>query len=543
MSIVTLAAAGLLVYLFVTTRQQIVDVSVANAEDSIGHFKLLRGYYTSEVVSRVKAGSDLEVSYDGGDAIPLPATMIHDLSERISANGTGMQLKLYSAYPFPIRNARRLDDYADRALTVLRERPDESFVEVGQDASGREVVRVAIADRMVAQACVTCHNTHPESPKTDWKMNDVRGVLEAVVPIETQLVATRRRLANTALWMLGALAVLGVVLKRFYQSRTRAADEIAQVTARVADGDLGARIEVRGHDDMAAIAGSLNRVIERVSDSMTLVASRAAGLTSSSEELAAVSRQMGATAQETSSRARVASGATDEVSANVRTVSDGAGQMSASIQEIAESAAEAARVAKTAVEIGEDTSQTIARLSTSSTEIGEVVKVITAIAEQTNLLALNATIEAARAGGAGKGFAVVASEVKDLAGETAKATQDIAAKVEGIQDNAKSAAEAIGGISKVIAQIDGLQTTIAGAVEEQAVTSSEMSRNVAQAAQSTDAINESTTQVAAGAEEAQERVDQLEGAAKELSEMASELKRVVSTFRFGTHAADVAKAA
>src|SRR5947209_5873438 len=162
--------------------------------------------------------------------------------------------------------------------------------------------------------------------------------------------------------------------------------------------------------------------------------------------------------------------------------------MGVSIKEIAKNATQAARVATAAVKVAENTTATVSKLGDSSVEIGQVIKVITSIAQQTNLLALNATIEAARAGEAGKGFAVVANEVKELAKETAKATEDISRKIEAIQTDTKEAVGAIANISEVIDQINGISNTIATAVEEQNATTNEMSRNVSEAAQSSGEI-------------------------------------------------------
>jgi methyl-accepting chemotaxis protein len=170
-------------------------------------------------------------------------------------------------------------------------------------------------------------------------------------------------------------------------------------------------------------------------------------------------------------------------------------------------------------------------LGTSSAEIGDVIKTITAIAAQTNLLALNATIEAARAGEAGKGFAVVASEVKDLAQETARATEDISRRVESIQAGTTGAVLAIEEISLVISRISDFQTTIASAVEEQTATTSEMNRSVGEAATGTAAIAANITGVADAARLTSEGVAQAQQSSADLSRMAHELSSLVSEFR------------
>ena len=216
--------------------------------------------------------------------------------------------------------------------------------------------------------------------------------------------------------------------------------------------------------------------------------------------------------------------------------------MSASIKEIAKNTAEATRVANSAVQTAESTNKTIGKLGQSSAEIGQVIKVITSIAQQTNLLALNATIEAARAGEEGKDFAVVANEVKELAKETAKATEDIGRKIEAIQSDNSGAVSAIGEIGTVINQISDIQTTIASAVEEQSVTSNEISRNLAEAANGNIDITRNVTGVAEAARATTAGAAETQQSAKSLELMAIELKKLVSRFKYDDEHAGSEKA-
>jgi methyl-accepting chemotaxis protein len=277
--------------------------------------------------------------------------------------------------------------------------------------------------------------------------------------------------------------------------------------------------------EQVKIRSNLQALLEQVVKTATVLAS-------ASQELTAVSQQMAANAEETASQASVASAAAEQVSKNVAVVSTSAEEMGASIQEIAKSANDAARVATSAVKVAEKTNTTVAKLGESSAEIGNVIKVITLIAQQTNLLALNATIEAARAGEAGKGFAVVANEVKELAKQTAKATEDISGKIEAIQGDTKGAVEAIVQISTIINQINDIQSTIASAVEEQSVTTGEITRNVAEAAQGSNEIAQNVSGVAEAARSTTEGASNTQRSADELSKIALELQKLVCQFKY-----------
>jgi methyl-accepting chemotaxis protein len=250
-------------------------------------------------------------------------------------------------------------------------------------------------------------------------------------------------------------------------------------------------------------------------------------LISSSEEMKAISESMSSNATETAAQANAVSAAAEQVSLNIQTVATGAQEMTAGNREISKNASEAARVATAAVKAAEATNATITTLGESGAEIGKVIKVITSIAQQTNLLALNATIEAARAGEAGKGFAVVANEVKELAKETAKATEEISRKIEAIQGDTHSAVRAIAEIGTIINQINDIQNTIASSVEEQTATANEISRNVADAARGSTEIARNITGVAQAAASTNKGALDCEKAASDLLQVAEELQSLV----------------
>jgi len=306
--------------------------------------------------------------------------------------------------------------------------------------------------------------------------------------------------------------------------------ELAKVLEKMAAGDLTTRVVGDYSGDFNLLKSSANSAIQQIGLVMDKIAGNTTMLAAAAEELSKTSEQMSGNAEETSSQASVVSAASEQVNKNAQTVATSAQEMSASIREIAINSGEAARVAGSAVRLAEGTNTTIGKLGQSSAEIGQVIKVITSIAQQTNLLALNATIEAARAGEAGKGFAVVANEVKELAKETAKATEDISRKIEAIQGDTKSAVDAITQIGGVIKQINDIQVTIAGAVEEQSATTNSIERNASEAAKASGEIARNITGVAQAAANTASGASNTQVASQGLSKMASELQTAVGRF-------------
>ena len=249
-----------------------------------------------------------------------------------------------------------------------------------------------------------------------------------------------------------------------------------------------------------------------------------------SSELQASATSMSSVAEQTTQQSTAVAAASEQASANVQTVATAAEELSSSITEIGRQVAQSSSISSDAVRQAKDTNIKVQGLADAASKIGEVVNLITDIAEQTNLLALNATIEAARAGDAGKGFAVVASEVKNLANQTAKATEEIAAQIGGVQASTEDAVTAIDAITKTIAEVDAIASTIAAAVEEQAAATQEIARNVEQASSGTQEVSMNIGGVSQAANETGGAAAQIKGAASELSEQSESLQNAVETF-------------
>jgi methyl-accepting chemotaxis protein len=277
--------------------------------------------------------------------------------------------------------------------------------------------------------------------------------------------------------------------------------ESAHVAEALAAGDLSRSVRNRGETDL--LGGAMGTMVSSLQQIVVQLRESGLALSGAAEKMNATNGQVVTSAEETAGMASTVAAASD--------------QMSASVAEIARSAGEAAEIASMAVERAGTAGETIATLGQASAEINSVVELVQSIAAQTNLLALNATIEAARAGEAGKGFAVVAGEVKELAGQTAKATGDISSRVEAIQQGADAVVDVIAEVREIVGRISEVAVSIAGAVEEQTATTVEIAKSIGSMADAAQATSTATNET--------------ESATRQLSEMAASMHELVDRFQ------------
>ncbi len=467
----------------------------------------------------------------------VPVVVAWSVAQRY-AKSQDMEFHTPSLAPRDPKN--QPDDFERRALEAFQKDPELKEFSERQAENGKDFMHYAQPVRLT-EDCLQCHGfpAGEKDPfgftKEGMKVGDLRGAFAIKASTESLVqTANSNSLVLFLTSFLTLLSAAGVVFALVRKMVAKPLSASVQLANKIAANDLTSPdLQIAAEDEIGEASAALNRMKNNLREVIQSIAGTSATVASASEELSNTSQQITANSEETSAQARVVSDAAVQVSQNLQTVATGAEEMGASIKEIAKNATEAAKVATSAVKVAETTTATVTKLGDSSTEIGQVIKVITSIAQQTNLLALNATIEAARAGEAGKGFAVVANEVKELAKETAKATEDISRKIEAIQTDTKASVEAITIISGVINEINGISNTIATAVEEQNATTNEMARNVSEAARGSGEITNNISGVAQAAESTSRGAGDTQKAAQQLVETSAELRRLVEQFKIG----------
>jgi methyl-accepting chemotaxis protein len=351
--------------------------------------------------------------------------------------------------------------------------------------------------------------------------------------LETEVTGTQRgdEIGNMA----QAVQVFkdnGIENKRLAVEIEEEREASAQRQKERAEAEKEAQLEKEANERMEREESErkLKELTDLTSDFEFRVAGIVETVASASTQLQSTSHTMASVAERTSDQAQSVAAASEEASMNVQTVASAGEELSSSINEISRQVTDSSAVAQEAVAESENSHAMINKLVESSQQVGEVVELISDIAEQTNLLALNATIEAARAGEAGKGFAVVAAEVKNLANQTAKATEQISAQISEMQSSTQGAATSIEGVSSIIGKINDISTTISAAVEEQSAATNEIARNIEQASAGTQEVSSNIVEVTQGANETGTASGEITTAANELSKQAEILKTEVDTF-------------
>jgi methyl-accepting chemotaxis protein len=477
--------------------------TIVSAEKEVAQFKTLRAYYVKNIIKKVQKYSDIKPSihHDTDSAtIPLPATMIHDLSEAYKKNG--LDMKIYSAFPFPNRKNVQQDQFQKDAWEFFQSNPDKTFTRT-EMVNGLPYVRVAMADKMTQQACVDCHNSHPDTPKNDWKLNDVRGVLEIGTSIAAQSEQAGIMADKISLLLIAILSTIAILF--FFLCRRMIAEKfktLFSVTQSISEGKLNNHIDASGEDELGQLLTAIDGMQTRLSDTMNNIAESANSITTASGEI--------------SSTAQEISGAASEQAASVEETSASIEQMSASIAQNSENANLTDNIATSSAQSAEEGGAAVTETVSAMKQVADKIGVIEDIAYQTNILALNASIEAARAGSHGRGFAVVAAEVRKLA----ERSQQAASEISGLTTSSVIQAESTG---KLIEEMVPNISKTADLVQEISAASAEQSQGTEQITHAMTQLDQATQQNAAASEE-------LAATAEEMNSLSQDLIKHLSYF-------------
>jgi methyl-accepting chemotaxis protein len=441
--------------------------------------------------------------------------------------------------PLVVRGGRALRawpvlDYKGASIGVVVFLQDMTALEAGLAATRRDLIGASILSMLLAfglQFWLLARITRP--------LRRLAGTADCIATGEQVVIADSMLarqdeggvLARALRNMLAGLERARQALEHERHTRLAAAsEELVGAMARFADGDLSVRLQGKD-DELTPVRDAFNRSVANLGELIRRLGRDADRLTEGSERLRGVARSLKSEADAAATRTASATGEARDISDHVQSVAGAAEELGASIAEIAASAAKTTEMVRGASQRAREADGIVQQLDASSQEIGTVLQSIAEIAEQTNLLALNATIEAARAGEAGKGFAVVAGEVKELAGQTAKATADIERRIDAIRRDTERTVTALGDIGNLVQRIEEQESSVAAAVDQQSSTTREIVRSIGEVAAGSGRIVERLVEVGVAVDSSAKHGRETDGAAEEQQTVAAELHRSVAAFR------------
>ncbi|MFQ5580930.1 MAG: methyl-accepting chemotaxis protein [Nitrospiria bacterium] len=470
------------------------------------------------------------------------STVLHDWNVLKAKERFALNLQAYQVQLQVFKNG--LEKEGDPSLTPKIKILEEGAVRI----AGLSEEVFVLADKKVtadgegkmfaAQAAIEeASELLSEINKVDYEVLEAIERMEMTLRRKTTSLFAESHKTNTYFSYLSiGILIISVLLTSIVsllvsRSVSRPVKMLQKAVEAVSHGDLTYKINIKSYGEIGRLVQSFSRMVVDQRQLVTEVKNSSQKIKAASDELTDSSLKMRENSEMTEKQVAAVSKASTTTNDNVRAVAVAADQMASTIDEISRNIQEESRITSEAVTLSEVSNATISKLDLSSQNIGEMVKVISSIAEQTNLLALNATIEAARAGEVGKGFAVVASEVKDLANRTGKATEEIKDTILKIQEDTRSAIVETEKFSKVIEEINTLSSTVSGAVEEQAVTTRDITRNMEEAASGTEQVVASNGKVAKTSKNMATGAEDVFKAAKDLSKMGEEFLVLVNRFQ------------
>ena len=527
--------------------KEVIETSLAQGRIISAQISELRRYYTQNVVDPVQK-SGLKATHNHGakvGEIPLPATMVHELNS-IFSKKAGYEIRLYSNFPFPFRkDGGARDNFEKEALRVLAKKKDQQFWRI-EDYEGVTTLRYATPDVMSAKACVDCHNTHPLSPKTNWQLGDVRGILEVNLALDKTLAAFHHDAQKSSIFVGAFILAMVVSISLFlHHFVIRPLNDVVVIGKRIADGDLVTQVQTTSKDEsgrilstMSNMAVKLNTLIGQVLRSSALVNTSSAMLSAETKQLESVVSEQAATANEIAT-----------TSTEIAKTSD---QLVETMGELVSMSRDTAASAKGSHVHLDQLESTLGKMAGASavvssrlyvineraSKITTVVKTMSKVADLTNLISFNAGIESAKSGEQGRRFGVIAKEIRQLADQSAQAAHDVKQMIEETQTAVSE------GVNSTEAFFEEIQRSVQDAsniraqleeilesVQTLAPRFETICTGVETQSQGARLINQSITELSQGVQEIVESLHQTNCSIQELTKVSQRLKDETSYFK------------